>query len=87
MEIKDVQMSSKGTIILDKSGIVSIIGDLAPKPATASGSEIRTVNAGVGFVKINTHCTGASFKPSNQNIDPNPKTPTLTYLHFKNSKI
>ena len=58
MEIKDVQMSSKGTIILNKTGIVSIIGDLAPKPATANGSEIRTITAGVGFVAISTHCTG-----------------------------
>ena len=58
MEIKDVQMSSKGTIILNKSGIVSIIGDLAPKPATANGSEIRTITAGVGFIAISTHCTG-----------------------------
>lgn len=60
---KMVTMSAKGTAILSETGKVYVIGDLAPKPATASGAELRLVekkdgDSNLGLVKISAHCTG-----------------------------
>ena len=60
---KSVSMSSKGTLILTQSGDVYVIGDLAPKPASASGAELRQAcrengETSLGMVEVSAHCTG-----------------------------